>query len=148
MEKLPKRGVVHSFTGTVEEMQDIVAMGFHVGVNGCSLKTEENLEVVRKMPLERLQVETDGPWCELRPSHAGYKVLQENFPEVLAEGAPGRHKSVKKEKWTEGTMVKGRNEPCCIGLVAHVVAGVQGVAVEEVAEAAWRNSVNMFELEQ
>ena len=59
---LPKKGLVHSFTGTIEEMNRVVAMGLDVGINGCSMKTEENLEVVRAVPLERLQIETDGPW--------------------------------------------------------------------------------------
>jgi TatD DNase family protein len=80
LEQLPKRGLVHSFTGTIEEMQRLVALGFDVGVNGCSMKSkysprcccyscgltfhvaEENIEVVRQIPLERLQIETDGPW--------------------------------------------------------------------------------------
>ncbi|MCJ1350925.1 MAG: TatD DNase [Icmadophila ericetorum] len=60
--QLPKGGLVHSFTGTMEEMQRLVAMGLHIGVNGCSLKTEENLETVRAIPLDRIQIETDGPW--------------------------------------------------------------------------------------
>lgn len=66
LDQLPERGLVHSFTGTVEEMWRLVEMGFDVGVNGCSMKTEENVEVVRQIPLERLQIETDGPWvCTL-----------------------------------------------------------------------------------
>lgn len=40
LEMLPKRGLVHSFTGTVEEMRRLVEMGFDVGVNGCSMKSE------------------------------------------------------------------------------------------------------------
>ena len=60
-----KGGLVHSFTGTVEEMRELVALGLHVGVNGCSMKTEENLEVVKAIPLDRLQIETDGPWVSL-----------------------------------------------------------------------------------
>ena len=44
-------------------------------------------------------------------------------------------KAVKKEKWQEDFMVKGRNEPCAITQVAHVVAGVKGITVEEICEA-------------
>ncbi len=61
------------------------------------------------------------------------------------EGWGGKRK-VKKEKWVQGAMVKGRNEPCQIGLVARVVAGVKGVSLEEVVKAAWENSVGMFGL--
>jgi Tat protein secretion system quality control protein TatD with DNase activity len=62
LERLPKKGLVHSFTGSEEELNRMLAMGLDVGVNGCSLKTDENIDVVRKIPLERLQIETDGPW--------------------------------------------------------------------------------------
>ena len=62
LDRLPKRGLVHSFTGTVEEMKSLVAMGFDIGINGCSMKTEENIIVVKEVPIERLQIETDGPW--------------------------------------------------------------------------------------
>lgn len=134
---LPKRGLVHSFTGTVREMQSLVEMGFDVGINGCSMKTEENLEAVRAIPLERLQVETDGPWCEMRPSHASAK---------HRTMAPALPRAVKKEKWERGTMVKGRNEPIAIVQVVHAIASVKGVSVEDVCEAAWRNSVAMFGL--
>ncbi|KMQ41807.1 deoxyribonuclease TatD [Trichophyton rubrum] len=133
--RLPKGGLVHSFTGTIEEMQRLVALGLDLGVNGCSLKTEENLEVVRAMPLDRIQIETDGPWCEIRPSHASYKHVKSTLP-----------KSCKKEKWQKGCMVKGRNEPVAIVRVAEVIAAVKGITVDEVCEAAWNNSVRMFGL--
>ncbi|KZZ92359.1 deoxyribonuclease tatD [Ascosphaera apis ARSEF 7405] len=124
--KLPKRGLVHSFTGTLEEMRRLVDLGLDIGVNGCSLKLQENLDVVKEIPLDRLQLETDGPWCEIRPSHASFK---------FTAGAPALPKAVKKEKWTKGCMVKGRNEPCSIAHVAQVVAAVKGIPVEEVCEA-------------
>ncbi|KAI9680505.1 MAG: hypothetical protein M1817_003945 [Caeruleum heppii] len=123
---LPKRGLVHSFTGTMDEMGGLIKMGLDVGINGCSLKTEENLEVVKEIPLERLQIETDGPWCEIRPSHASAKYLIE---------APPLPKAVKKEKYEKGCMVKGRNESVAITRVAHVIASVKEIAVEEVCEA-------------
>jgi len=40
LEQLPKRGLVHSFTGTAEEMKRLVDLGFDIGVNGCSMKSE------------------------------------------------------------------------------------------------------------
>ncbi|PBP16997.1 deoxyribonuclease Tat-D [Diplocarpon rosae] len=150
---LPKRGVVHSFTGTLEEMQDLVSRGWDIGINGCSLKTEENLAVVKEIPLERLHLETDGPWCEIRPSHASSAILKRMRSDIdkgskKEEDDPdmgwGSWKSAKKEKWTRGTVVKGRNEPCFIGRVAWAVAGVKGLSIEEVARAAWSNSCQMF----
>jgi TatD DNase family protein len=63
--------------------------------------------------------------CEIRPTHASAKYLKD---------APPLPKAVKKEKWQQGFMVKGRNEPVAIAHVAHVIAGVKGVPVEEVCE--------------
>lgn len=137
IDRFPKRGLVHSFTGTVEEMKSLVDLGFDIGVNGCSMKTEENLAVVKEVPMERLQIETDGPWCEIRPSHASSQYLKD---------APAIPKAVKKEKWQKGLMVKGRNEPATIPLVAHVIAKVKGITAAEVCEAAWKNSIEMFGL--
>ncbi len=130
LEKLPRRGLVHSFTGSVAEMQRLVEMGFDIGINGCSLRTEEGCEVVKEIPLERLQVETDGPWCEIRPSHYSMKFLQGKETEQEKEW-----KAVKKERFVMGRMVKGRNEPCMIAKVVEIIAGVKGESVEIVAEA-------------
>ena len=62
LSQLPKKGLVHSFTGTIEEMERLVALGLDIGVNGCSMKTDENLAVIRQIPMNRMQIETDGPW--------------------------------------------------------------------------------------
>jgi TatD DNase family protein len=126
LDRLPRRGLVHSFTGTIDEMQRLVDLGLDIGVNGCSMKTEENLEVVKAIPLDRIQIETDGPWCEIRPSHASSKYLDDAAP---------LPKAVKKERWQKGCMIKGRNEPVAIAHVAHVIARVKAISVEEVCEA-------------
>ncbi|UPK89794.1 hypothetical protein LCI18_000729 [Fusarium solani-melongenae] len=173
LERLEKGGVVHSFTGTVEEMRELMDLGLYIGINGCSFKTVENCAVVKEVHLDRLMIETDGPWCEVRPSHEGWKYLIEKKPaaeneqngtavapepaqkpqkqnkknQKKAPEVPERFKVVKKEKWEEGAMVKGRNEPCTIERIAKIIAGIKEVSVEEVCEAAWRNTVTVFGLE-
>jgi len=62
-------GVVHSYTGTLAELDEIVAMDLYVGINGCSLKTEANCEVVKAVPLDKIMIETDCPYCDIRNSH-------------------------------------------------------------------------------
>eukprot|EP01067_Filipodium_phascolosomae_P002194 Filipodium_phascolosomae@DN2324_c0_g1_i3.p1 len=114
---LVKRGVVvHSFTGTEEEVQQLLnlsvtsGMPIFISVNGCSLKTEEGERVVSKIPIDRLLLETDAPWCGIKSTHAGFKKVESQYPVVT-----------KPEKWTKDSLVKGRNEPCCIRQVAEIV---------------------------
>ena len=64
-------GVVHSFTGTVAEAARLVELGFYIGLNGCSLRTPQGLQVARSIPRERILVETDAPYCDFKPSSAG-----------------------------------------------------------------------------
>jgi TatD DNase family protein len=68
-------GVIHSFTGTEDELRKLQELGFYFSLNGCSLKTEENLEVAALIPISQLMIETDAPWCEVRKSHASYKYI-------------------------------------------------------------------------
>ena len=48
----------------------------------------------------------------------------------------------KKFEW--GKMVKGRNEPCQIIQVAEVIAAVKKIALEEVAQTCYQNSLHFY----
>lgn len=67
----PVRGVVHCFNGSKETAQQVLNMGFYLGIGGVltfkNCKLSETLEVV---PLERIVLETDGPYLAPTP-HRG-----------------------------------------------------------------------------
>ncbi|VDB99591.1 unnamed protein product [Peniophora sp. CBMAI 1063] len=139
-------GVVHSFTGSTQECIDYMNMGFCVGINGCGLKTMENLEAVSRLQLEKLMLETDAPWCSMTSTHAS-KLYLSNLPSNLkADYLP---ESKPPEKFVDGLAVKGRNEPCTIGSVAWVVSQViPHVSLEQLSHAAWENTVRVFGLRE
>jgi TatD DNase family protein len=133
------RGVVHSFTGTADEAKRVLQCdGLYIGINGCSLKTQENLDVVRTIPLDRMMLETDAPWCGVKNSHAGISMTSapDHWPPT-----------VKKEKFVPGAMVKDRCEPAHVLFIAQIVAALKGVSVEEVAETTRRAALDVFGLD-
>lgn len=69
--KIRRGGVVHSFDGTLDQAKAFIELGFYIGINGCSLKTEEQIQSVAQIPSSHILLETDCPWCAIRPSHAG-----------------------------------------------------------------------------
>jgi len=55
----------------------------------------------------------------------------------------------KPEKFVYGKPVKGRNEPCAIGGVAWVLQQMnEGVTFERITERAWKNTVEVFGLDE
>ena len=126
----PAGGVVHSFTGTRAELAAYLARPrLWVGLNGCALKTAEGCAVAASVPLARLLLETDAPWCSIKASSPAAPLLR--------TAPPAR--AVRREKWEEGAMVKDRGEPCNVVGVAEAVAGLMGVPVADVCQAAEQN---------
>jgi len=61
--KLPKGGVVHGFSGSLQQAQDYWAMGFYLGIGGTITyeRAKKTRHTVAAMPLEALVLETDAP---------------------------------------------------------------------------------------
>lgn len=55
-------GVLHSFSGTMEQAQVYLDRGFHLGFNGIITFAHDYDEVIKTMPFDRVLVETDCPY--------------------------------------------------------------------------------------
>ena len=77
-------GVMHCFTETWEMAEAAIALGFYISFSGIvTFNSATDLrEVVKKVPLERLLIETDSPWLAPVP-HRG----KQNEPQYVREVA-------------------------------------------------------------
>ncbi|MCL6103280.1 MAG: TatD family hydrolase [Bacteroidetes bacterium] len=65
------RGVFHSFTGNLEQAEQIIDLGFKIGINGIiTFKNSDLGETVKKIDPKHLLIETDSPWLAPVP-HRG-----------------------------------------------------------------------------
>ncbi|KAK7198095.1 TatD related DNase [Novymonas esmeraldas] len=95
------RGVVHSFNGTPEEQEALLSMGLYLSVNGSAFREARLAAQVSTIPLQRLLLETDAPWCDVRPKDYGARFVRTSF------------RTVKRKKPFEmGACLERRNEPC------------------------------------
>lgn len=57
------RGVVHCFSGSQEVAKEIIKMGFYLGIGGViTFKNAKLADALTAIPLNRLVLETDGPY--------------------------------------------------------------------------------------
>lgn len=113
--KLSRRGVLHCFTGTLDEAQKYIALGMYISIPGIvtfppkKTETENSIApVAREIPLDRLLIETDCPYL-----------------------APAPHR---------GT----RNEPSYVAATAAFIANLRGISFEEFAAATTQNARELF----
>jgi len=111
-------GVVHSFDGSIEEARQLISQGLYIGINGCSLKTEEGVEVVKKLPVDKILVETDSPFCLIRRSYAG-----------------SRYSDLIKSRF---------NEPSFVRQIVEVVAKIKEMEIDELEEILYKNTLDVF----
>ena len=57
------RGIFHCFTGNLEQANKIIDLGFHLGIGGVvTFKNGKISEFLKKVPIERIVLETDSPY--------------------------------------------------------------------------------------
>ncbi|WP_395626208.1 TatD family hydrolase [Daejeonella sp.] len=57
------RGIFHCFSGTLEQAEKVIKLGFYLGIGGVLTYKNSGLDqVVAKIPLEHIVLETDSPY--------------------------------------------------------------------------------------
>ena len=118
--------VIHCFTGSEKELRGYLEAGFYIGITGwiCDRKRGEKLRsMVKKIPLDKLLVETDAPF--LRPQTAPL-----DFASTHGIAA----------KW------KKRNEPALLGWVVKEIASQRQESFSKIAEASSNNAKLLFSI--
>lgn len=64
-----RAGVLHCFTGNMEDAEQLVKRGWYVSFSGIITfnKSEVLREIAREIPLENILIETDSPWLAPHP---------------------------------------------------------------------------------
>ncbi|MCO4755519.1 MAG: TatD family hydrolase [Bacteriovoracaceae bacterium] len=82
--RLKRKGVIHSFTSTLELAQTALDLGFYLGFNGIITfkKAVEVREAVALAPIERILTETDSPFLTPVP-HRGKENAPYRLPHIV-----------------------------------------------------------------
>ncbi len=111
-----KQLVAHCFTGTIEELNDCLALDMYIGITGWICDERRGLtlqQAVKHIPPDRIMLETDAPYLLPRDMQ-------------------------------EKPVVKNRNEPCFLPHIAKSVAKHMALEEAELVTAAYKNSCEFF----
>ena len=75
-------GVMHFFTGNYEQAKQYIDLGFYISFSGVITFASEYEELVRKLPLDKILIETDAPYATPVPYRG-----QRNEPSYVIETA-------------------------------------------------------------
>ncbi len=90
---------------------------------------------MKSLPLDRILLETDAPWCGIKNTHASSKFVKTSFESV---------KKPESLTLTDNKCVKDRCEPCHLVQVLEVVSAVLGVSEEEVETVVNHSTNKLF----
>ena len=115
-------GVIHCFYGSWEIAEQYLKLGYHFGIGGSILQQEERAkdlwEAIPNIPLDRILLETDAPY--ILPYCKD--VIQ---PKLLR---------------------RARNTSLILHEVIKKVAELKKLSVSQVEEAAFANTISLFNL--
>jgi len=82
-----ERGVMHCFTGTLQQAQSYIDLGFLISFTGIVTFATQYDEIIAALPLEKILIETDAPFLTPTPNRGkrNEPVYVERVAEKIAE---------------------------------------------------------------
>lgn len=97
--KVNPPGVIHSYTGDIEQLHKFLDLGYYVGVNGLVYSLDFVQHAIREAPLDRILLETDSPY--LTPPQAQTERNEPVFVKYIAEAVAELKKTSLSEVETQ-----------------------------------------------
>lgn len=70
------KGIIHSFSGSLETAKEYIKLGYLIGVNGVVTFKNSNIKnIIKELPLESIVLETDSPYLTPEPFRG-----KQNYP--------------------------------------------------------------------
>ncbi|MBU4351003.1 TatD family hydrolase [Candidatus Parcubacteria bacterium] len=116
-------GVIHCFTGNIEQMQQYLDIGLYLGFNGIIFKQIAGInwqEIISNTPLDRILVETDAPYL---------------IPPISEDQHLDQRQSANP-----------RNEPLFVKRVVQEIAKIKKLSYQEVLEITVQNARKLFKI--
>lgn len=75
-----KYAVFHWYTGSMKDLQDILSAGYYLSLNPSMLRSKKGKEIIENVPLERILIETDGPYGSI----GKHNIIPNDLPRVYS----------------------------------------------------------------
>ena len=77
--------MLNCFTGTYDELQEYLGLDLYIGLTALSFRTDEQLEAIKSIPLDKILISTNGPLSCMSSKFKGYQYVKTQFNTVLRE---------------------------------------------------------------
>lgn len=115
------RGVIHCFTGNWDQAEQLLKLGYYLGINGIIFKMNLK-DIIERCPLEKILLETDCPF------------LSPPSPRHRSELVEGRRRDDFEE----------RNSPFSLPIIGEEIAKIKNVSLEKIIEITDLNAKKLF----
>ncbi len=162
------RAVIHCFTGNYQQAKEYLKMGFYLGFGGIIFKMNLD-EIIKKIPLDRILIETDCPFLTPLPRQSSEKLkaglprqsfertkagLPRQSSEKLKAGLPRQSSEKLKaglprqsfERTKAGVQFAktNRNEPVFVKHTVQKIAEIKKMSFQEIEKATTQNAEKLF----